>query len=97
MPIARRGDNGSRSGYATGARLVFDVKPATEFATKFLCNNARRNIGNPACGKRQDDTHGLARVFGFSIGLPLSKREGQDKKQRQGNPKRHLRNGAIRD
>src|SRR5205814_4491722 len=46
MPIARRGDYGSSGGYPAGARLVFNVKPASKLAAKFLCNDARRDIGD---------------------------------------------------
>ena len=77
MPIARRGDYGSSGGYPASARLVFNVKPASKLAAKFLCNDARRDIGDTTGRKRQNDAHGFVRVFGLTTALTLRKGETQ--------------------
>ena len=86
MTVARRAGNGASRGYAAGPRLIFYVKSATKLRSKFLCNNAGRDVGDPACRKGQHDPHCLVRVFGLRFAHPL--RKSQADREQQGHPQR---------
>jgi len=76
--------------------VVFNVESPPKLAAKSFRNNARRNIGNAAGRKGQDDTYGLARIFGVRTGLPLRKGKPQQNKPSQGHPDKDPGGGAIK-
>src|SRR5437868_2402634 len=97
MPVWRRGDYGSSGSYPAGARLVFNVKPASKPAAKFLCNDARRDVGDATGRKRQNDAHCFVRVFGLSTALTLRKGKTQQHKHHHKAVGQAPRSVAIED
>ena len=86
MTVARRAGNGASRGYAAGPRLIFYVKSATKLRSKFLCNNAGRDVGDPACRKRATRSSLPCSVFGLRFAHPL--RKSQADREQQGHPQR---------
>jgi hypothetical protein len=54
---------------AAGTRLILDIKPLPELVAEFFRDDPRRDIGDAAGRKRQDDADGLVRVAGLRTSL----------------------------
>ena len=63
-----RRDHRSGRGDAAGAGLVLDVKTLPKLVAELFRNDARRDVGDAAGGKRQNDAHGLVGIAGLRIG-----------------------------